>query len=73
MENVEIQKIDLETLTRYDKRKEAMLDLEEAFEKLNGYIGEIDGRKKKTVATLRKLQILMDADRGKLNKATISI
>jgi hypothetical protein len=66
-------KIELETLTRFDKRKEAMLDIESAFDKLNGYIGEIDGKKKKTVTMLRKLQILMDADRGKLTKASTEV
>jgi hypothetical protein len=65
-ESVEILKLELETLTKYDKRKEAMMDIEGAFEKLNVYIGEIDGKKKKTVTMLRKLQILMDADRGKV-------
>lgn len=70
---VELLKIELETLTRFDKRKEAMLDIESTFDKLNGYIWEIDGKKKKTVTMLRKLQILMDADRGKLTTASIEI
>lgn len=65
--------MDLECLTRFDKRKEAILDIEEAFEKLNNYIGEINGKKKKTVTMLRKLQILMDADRGVLTKSTKDI
>ena len=45
----------METLTRFDKRKEAMQDIESAFEKLNGYIGEINGSKRKKVTALRKL------------------
>ena len=52
---VEISKIELEGLTRFDKRKEAILDIEDAFDKLNGYIGEINGKKKKTFTMLRKL------------------
>ena len=63
---MEVQKLDLEGLTRFDKRREAMQDIEEAFEKLQSYIGEMNGKKKKTVTMLRKLQILMDADRGKV-------
>lgn len=61
-------KIEFESLTRFDKRREAMLDLEGTFDKLNSYIGEISGKKKKTVTMLMKLQMLMDADRGKLTK-----
>ena len=52
---LEVMKIEFESLTRFDKRKEAMLDLEGTFEKLNSYIGEISGKKKKTVTMLRKL------------------
>jgi hypothetical protein len=70
---VEVLKIELESLTRFDKRREAMLDLEGAFDKLNGFIGEINGKKKKTVTMLRKLQLLMDADRGKLTKQSRDI
>lgn len=65
---VEVMKIEFESLTRFDKRREAMLDLEGTFDKLNSYIGEINGKKKKTVTMLMKLQMLMDADRGKLTK-----
>jgi len=54
-EQMDLSKLELETLTRFDKRKEAMLDVESAFDKLNSYIGEIDGKKKKTVTMLRKL------------------
>lgn len=50
-----------------------MLDVESAFDKLNGYIGEIDGKKKKTVTMLRKLQILMEADKGLLNKTSTEV
>jgi chromosome segregation ATPase len=69
-EQLDYMKLELETLTRFDKRREAMSDIESAFEKLNSYISEIDGKKRKTVSTLRKLQLLMDADRGKLTKVT---
>jgi hypothetical protein len=65
-ESVGVMNLELETLTRFDKRREAMSDIEGAFEKLNVYINEIDGKKKKTVTMLRKLQLLMDADRGKV-------
>ena len=64
-------KVDIESLTKFDKRKEAMLDIESAFEKLSGYISEINGKKKKTITTLRKLQLLMDADRGKVGISMI--
>lgn len=69
---VEVMKIEFESLTRFDKRKEAMLDLEGTFDKLNSYIGEITGKKKKTVTMLRKLQLLMDADRGKVTNFSIN-
>ncbi len=52
---MDLSRLELESLTRFDKRKEAMLDVESAFDKLNSYIGEIDGKKKKTVTMLRKL------------------
>jgi hypothetical protein len=44
-----------------------MSDIEDAFDKLNGYIGEISGKKKKTITMLSRLRILMDADRGKVS------
>lgn len=44
-----------------------MSDIEEAFEKLNGYIGEISGKKKKVYTMLTRLSVLMDADRGKVS------
>jgi chromosome segregation ATPase len=69
-EQLDYMKLELETLTRFDKRREAMSDIETAFDKLNTYISEIDGKKKKTVLMLRKLQLLMDADRGKLSKVS---
>lgn len=72
-EQMDLSKLELETLTRFDKRKEAMLDVEGAFDKLNSYIGEIDGKKKKTITMLRKLQILMEADRGKLSKVSCDV
>jgi len=72
-EQMDLSKLELETLTRFDKRKEAMLDVEGAFDKLNSYIGEIDGKKKKTVTMLRKLQLLMEADRGKLSKVSCEV
>ena len=54
-EQLDYLKLELETLTRFDKRREAMSDIESAFEKLNIYISEIDGKKRKTVTMLRKL------------------
>ena len=69
-EQLDYMKLEHETLTRFDKRREAMSDIESAFEKLNSYISEIDGKKRKTVGMLRKLQLLMDADRGKLTKVS---
>ncbi len=62
-------KTELESLTRFDKRREAMSDIEDAFEKLSQIFAEIDNKSAKNEKILSKLQFLMDADRGKLTKS----
>lgn len=54
----------MEQLTKFEKRKTALSDIEEVFENLTSFIGRIGNEKKKTVQTLRKLDLLMQADRG---------
>ena len=54
-EVVEGQKIDLEGLTRFDKRQEVIMDVDAAFDKMTGYIGDFDNKSRKTFALLTKL------------------
>ena len=62
-------KTELESLTRFDKRREAMSDIEDAFEKLSQIFVEIDNKSVKNEKILSKLHFIMEADRGKLTKA----
>jgi len=65
-ESAYVMKMELETLTRYDKRREAMSDIEGAFEKLGQVMTEMDTKQSKNDKLLTKLKVLMDADRGKV-------
>lgn len=56
--------MELEQLTKFEKRKSAVSDIEDIFENLTAFIGRIGNQKKKTVLTLKKLDVLMQADRG---------
>ena len=69
-ESAYVMKMELESLTRYDKRREAMSDIEGAFEKLGQVMTEMDTKQSKTDKLLTKLKVLMDADRGKLTKSS---
>ena len=56
--------MELDSLTKFEKRKAALSEIEDIFEDLQGFIGKVQTEKKKTVVTLRKLRVLMEADRG---------
>lgn len=62
-------KMELDSLTKFEKRREAMSDIEGAFEKLGQVMTEMDTKQAKNDKLLTKLKVLMDADRGKLTKS----
>ena len=61
---IESMRSEMETLTKFEKRKVILSGVEEVFEEMAMYIGKVHNEKKKTVHTLRKLDALMQADRG---------
>ena len=69
-ESAYVMNMELESLTRFDKRREAMSDIEGAFEKLGQVMTEMDTKQSKNDKLLTKLKVLMDADRGKLTKSS---
>ena len=60
-------RIELDSLTKFEKRKAALSEIEDILEDLQGFIGNVQTETKKTVVTLRKLGVLMEADRGTVN------
>ena len=66
-------RLELEQLTKSEKRKGALSEIEDIFEDLNIFIGRVGNEKKKTAVTLKKLEALMDADRGTVKFISFNI
>ena len=60
----------MEQLTKFEKRKNALNEIEETYENIAGFLGKVQSEQKRTVVTLRKLEALMGAERGTVTKIT---
>lgn len=58
---------ELDQLTRFDKRKVAMQEVEETFEDIASFLEKVHTGKKKTLLAYKKLEALMGAERGDVN------
>lgn len=66
-------RMEMESLTRFEKRKGALSEIEDVFENLSSFIGKLGNEQKRTVITLKKLDALMQADRGTVKYLMIII
>eukprot|EP00347_Sterkiella_histriomuscorum_P004678 403359525 len=69
--NLEELRNELEKLTRFEKRKGAISEVEETYDNIAGFLGKVQIEQKRTVLTLRKLEALMGAERGSFDHQEI--
>ncbi|CDW77046.1 UNKNOWN [Stylonychia lemnae] len=71
--NLEEIRTEMEQLTKFEKRKNALSEVEETYENIAGFLGKVQNEQKRTVLALRKLEVLMGAERGTLTKKSADI